>query len=59
MRDMIGLTGAISELFTVALVVWGIGSAMMNGIQQSDFKVCMLGAVIFGWITTICFNLVT
>ena len=56
MRAFVGLIGATNELLFCGFILWGIGSAMMNGIKESDMGKCMVGALICGFITTICFN---
>ena len=56
MREVIVTDGAFSELLACFFFLWSIGSAMMNGIAQSDMGKLLLTAIIFGVLATACLS---
>lgn len=45
---MIVFFGVVFSILSVGALVWGIGSAMMNGVRYSSLSPCLFACVGFG-----------
>lgn len=50
---------AVLALIAVSLFLWGIGSAMMNGIRYSSLGRCLLTALISAGLAAACLQVAT
>lgn len=50
---------ALSSVFAAGSLVWGIGSAMMNGIRSSNLSICLIITIVCAVIAGIMYYLST